>query len=855
MMESSMPHSERSIPLADILIVDDVPQNLNLLNHILTRAGYSIRVAGGGATALESTREKTPDLILLDIRMPVMDGFEVCRRLKEHEATRDVPVIFISGLQDAADKVKGFNAGGVDYITKPFDQADVLARVRIHLDLHGLRKNLETQVTQRTAQLEKTNRALRIISSTNKILVRAVDERALLASVCDILIDVGGYPFCWMGCPGNEAHAYLKVVAHSSGGDQMYRTLAQSLETSDGIIDWACALDAARTSESVVIDNFTDKLAHVPPSFETVHQAGLSGCVSLPLIYNGLTYAVLTILSGNPADLTEEEEINLLEALCDDIAYGVHTLREREKHQQAQKALAESEQRYRQLFEKAGEAVFVLRLQMDGDACIVQANQAAAEMHGYSVEELIGMPIAKLNAPEAAEGFMQRNQRMLSGEWIHEEVSHVKRDGTPFQTEISAGPIDMGDQRFILAFYRDISDRKRIEAEKAALEIQIRQANKMEAIGTLASGIAHDFNNILSATSGYTELSIPLAPPGSILSKNLHKIQQANQRAAELVRHILTLSREKESAAQVLQPKLIVNEAVKLLRASLPSTIDIQQQIESEAYILGDAAQVHQIIMNLCVNAGHAMETTGGVLSVSLTDEELDVDFTRQYVHLRPGHYVVLKVADTGHGIPGEIIDKVFDPYFTTKPLDKGTGLGLAVVSGIVSNYSGEIAVESEVGKGTRFTLFLPAVAAEQGVESVSRVPIPTGTERILLVDDEPALIEIGQQLLQLLGYQVTTQISSPQALELYAQDPEAFDLLVTDYTMPVMTGTQLAEAVLKINPHLPVILMSGLETTNIEAKASRAGVRRVINKPIVIKEIAVLIRELLNHQTVADNI
>jgi PAS domain S-box-containing protein len=792
-------------------------------------------------------------LILLDIRMPEMDGFEVCRQIKSWDATQDVPVIFISGLQDAADKVKGFNAGGVDYITKPFDQADVLARVRIHLDLHGLRKNLEIQVTQRTALLQKTNRALRLISSTNKILVRALDESSLLASVCDTLVDAGGFPFCWVGFPQTDENRSLMVAAYAAGCDRPLKTLVQALKGGDGIIDWACALDAVCTGASVVIDSFNEEISNTYPALEAVHQAGLTGCVSLPLTYNHRTYAVLTILADNSARF-DNEEISLLKELCEDIAYGVHTLREREKHLQAQKALAESEQRYRQLFEKAGEAVFVLRPQNDDSACVVQANQAAAEMHGYSVDELIGMSITKLNTPDAATGFAGRQRRMLAGEWIHEEVSHVKQDGTPFQTEISAGPIDIGGQRYVLAFYRDISDRKRIEAEKASLEIQIRQANKMEAIGTLASGIAHDFNNILSATSGYTELSIPLAPPGSILSKNLHKIQQANKRAAELVRHILSLSREKEAAAQVLQPKLIIKEAVKLLRASLPSTIDIQQKIESEAYILGDPAQIHQIIMNLCVNAGHAMEASGGVMSVSLTDEELDSDFTRQYVHLSPGRYVVLQVADTGYGIPTDIIDKVFDPYFTTKPLDKGTGLGLAVVSGIVNNYRGEITVESQVGKGTRFTLFLPAVAAEQGAEGVSRVPIPTGTERILLVDDEPALVEIGQQLLQLLGYQVTTQSSSPKALELYSQDPGAFDLLVTDYTMPLMTGTQLAEAVLKINPALPVVLMSGLETTNIEAKAKQAGVQRIINKPIVIKEIAVLIRELLNSQDPVHN-
>jgi PAS domain S-box-containing protein len=845
-MESPESHQGQSKPTADILIVDDVPQNLNLLTHILTRAGYGVRTADDGVMALVAAHDKAPDLILLDIRMPVMDGFEVCKRIKALDETQDVPVIFISGLHDSADKVQGFKVGGVDYITKPIDQAEVLARVRIHLDLYGMHKNLETKVMQRTAELQKTNRALRLISSANKILMRVVDEISLFNAVCEILIQVGGVPFCWVGCPQAEENKFLTVAAYAIADGREHQPLNRALETDKGVGGWVCALDAVRNGSPVLVRNFLEERWADHPTFAVVHQAGLTSSVSLPLIYNHRTYAVLTVLADDVKVFTEAE-IGLLEELCDDIAYGIHTLREREKHQQAQKALAESEQRYRQLFEKAGEAVFVIRPQGWGDAFIVQANQAAAEMHGFSVDELIGMSIMELNTPEAAKGFAERNRRVLAGEWIHEEISHLKRDGSRFQMEVSAGPIDIGDQRYVLAFYHDISDRKRMEAEKAALEIQIRQANKMEAIGTLASGIAHDFNNILSAASGYTELSIPLVPPDSILSKNLHKIQQANKRAAELVRHILTLSREKESAAQVLQPKLIIKEAIKLLRASLPSTIEIQQQIESDAYILGDAAQVHQIIMNLCVNAGHAMETSGGLLSISLKNEELDEAFTRQYVQLTPGRYVVLRVKDTGHGIPTEIIDKVFDPYFTTKSSDKGTGLGLAVVHGIVNTYRGEITVESQVGKGTQFTLFLPAVAAEQGAEVATSVPIPKGTERILFVDDEPALAEIGQQLLQLLGYRVTARCSSPQALEMYLENPDAFDLLVTDYTMPVMTGTQLAEAVLKDNPDLPVILMSGLETTNIAADAKLVGVRGIINKPIVIKEIAALIRELLD--------
>jgi len=846
MEKGSMHPSEQTHSTADILIVDDVSLNLELLTQILTYAGYSVRAALSGALALAAVEHKIPDLILLDIRMPEMDGFEVCRQLKASGATRDVPVIFISGLQDSADKIQGFDVGGLDYITKPFDQAEVLARVRIHLDLHGMQKSLETKVRQHTAELQKSNRALRMISRTNKILVRATDQSSLLEAVCQVMIEIGGFPFCWLACPQTDDNRRLKTVAFSAADSHEGPLLVQGMEEADGVLSWHCVLEAAQSGAPVVIRTNADEKGTGNPDYTAVQHAGMSCCASLPLIYNRRIYAVLTLLSDD-VEMFGESEIEQLKELGEDIAFGMHTLRERDKHQQAQKALIESEQRYRQLFEKAGEAVFLMQAQGPDIGRIIQANQAAARMHGYTVDELIGMSIQELDTPEAAEGFPERNRRMQAGDWIHEEIAHLKKDGTPFTTEVSVGIIDIGDQKFLLAFYRDITDRKRIEAENAALETQIRQANKMEAIGTLASGIAHDFNNILSAASGYTELSIPLVPPDSILSKNLHKIQQANKRAAELVRHILTLSREKESAAQVLQPKLIIKEAVKLLRASLPATIEIKQQIESDAYIMGDATQVHQIIMNLCVNAAHAMETSGGVLSIFLTDEDLNTAFTRQYVHLCPGRYVVLRVSDTGHGIPREIMDKVFDPYFTTKSQGKGTGLGLAVVNGIVNNYRGAITLESEVGQGTRFSLFLPAVAAEQAAGVESGLPIPKGNERILFVDDEPTLVEIGQQLLQLLGYQVTTKTGSPQALELYLQNPEGFDLLITDYTMPVMTGTQLAKSALEANPGLPIILMSGLETANIQAEAKLAGIKGFISKPIVIKEIAVLIRELLD--------
>jgi PAS domain S-box-containing protein len=846
MEQSSQQISGQTNHKAQILIADDVSQNLELLKQILVSAGYAVKGVHNGVQVLEWVDRQVPDLILLDIRMPEMDGLEVCRQLKARNGVSEVPVIFISGLVDAEDKIQGFNAGGIDYITKPFDRAEVLARVRTHLELQAMRRQLEHQVSRRTAELRKSNRALKMISHSNQILVRAADEPSLLQHICKAIVEVGGVPFCWVGCQRDEEDRLLVPAAFAAAGNSDGHALIQVLRSADAADLSAECRQAVEQAKPVVIPDLAASSAADDGYVRAALESGLTCTVSVPLIFDRRIYGVLNVLTDN-AEMFEETEVQLLQALCEDLAFGIRTLRERSAHQLAQKALIESEQRYRQLFEKAGEAVFLMEARGADIGRIIQANQAAAQMHGYTVDELLGMSIVDLDAPDAATKFSERNRRMRAGEWIHQEINHLKKDGTPFTTEVSVGVIDIGDQQYILAFYRDITDRKRIEAENAALEVQIRQANKMEAIATLASGIAHDFNNILSAASGYTELSIPLVPVDSILSNNLHKIQQANKRAAELVRHILALSRQKESTLQVLQPRLIIKEAIRLLRASLPATIEIREQIDSDAYIMGDASQIHQIIMNLCVNAGHAMEENGGVLSICLSDTQLDTHVARHYMHLSPGPYVKLEVADTGHGIPGDILDKIFDPYFTTKPQDKGTGLGLAVVNGIVNSYRGAITVESQVDRGACFTLLFPAVAAEQGAQVESGEPIPRGSERILFVDDEPALVEIGQQVLQLLGYEVTTQTSSAKALKLFQENPEAFDLLVTDYTMPKMTGAQLAKFVLEINPNLPVILMSGIESMNLESEAKHVGVSGFLGKPVNIREIAVLVRQLLD--------
>ena len=389
----------------------------------------------------------------------------------------------------------------------------------------------------------------------------------------------------------------------------------------------------------------------------------------------------------------------------------------------------------------------------------------------------------------------------------------------------------------------DITERKQADEQTSALEKQLQQAQKMEAIGTLAGGIAHDFNNILAAIIGYTELALHCVPKEPSVRKNLREVMVAGIRAKDLVKQILTFSRQTEHELKPVQVKPIVKEALKLLRASLPTTICFRENIQSDSVVMADPTHVHQILMNLCTNAGHAMQEKGGTLEVSLTDIELD---TRS-VELLPGKYLRLTVSDTGTGMDAMIIKRIFDPYFTTKEKGKGTGMGLAVVHGILKSYGGKIDVYSELGKGSTFHVYLPAEKMDADVEQGIEVSFPTGTECVLFVDDEPSMANLGKDLLESLGYNAVTRTSSLEALEAFRAQPDNFDLVITDMTMPNMTGEKMAAEIMKIRPDMPIILCTGFSPVITEKKAMAMGIRAFIMKPILKNEIAVKIREVLD--------
>ncbi len=380
------------------------------------------------------------------------------------------------------------------------------------------------------------------------------------------------------------------------------------------------------------------------------------------------------------------------------------------------------------------------------------------------------------------------------------------------------------------------------------MEDQLLQAQKMEAIGTLAGGIAHDFNNILGAIIGYTEISLYDLPESTNARNNMAQVLQAGNRARDLVKQILAFSRKSNPDQELIDIVPITKEVLKLLRASLPSTIDIQSRIGTEiGLILADPTQIHQVLMNLCTNAAHAMEDGGGRLDVELTTVQLGAEACSTFPDVEPGGYVQLIVRDNGHGIDPAILDRIFDPYFTTKEMDKGTGMGLAVVHGIVRSQKGCIQVRSRIAGGTEFEVLFPVAQSQGHRECQMETPVVRGSERVLFVDDETALAQLGKAMLERLGYDVRACSGSLEALEIFRSDPDRFDILVTDLTMPNMTGMRLARELRDIRHTLPVVICTGYSDQITPEHLQSLGINGLLHKPLVLGDLSREVRRALD--------
>jgi PAS domain S-box-containing protein len=516
------------------------------------------------------------------------------------------------------------------------------------------------------------------------------------------------------------------------------------------------------------------------------------------------------------------------------------------ERKRAEEALRESEERHRRIVEASSDAVL-----LRSGEIVIYANPAALKLfRANHPGDLVGKRYLDLVHPDDRALSAERVQKNIDENWVASPREHriLALDGGVVHVESTGVPVQYRGETQVFGVFRDITERERAGAEKKKIEGQLKQAQKMEAIGALAGGIAHDFNNILSVIIGNAEI-LNLADDISAPVKNgLNQILSASQRAKQLVHQILAFSRRGKQEKILINLKPIVTESLEFLRASLPTLIELRHYLEPDAgTIMADPTQMQQILMNLCVNAAHAMEKDGGVLQIKLSNTALTEEDVRFEPEVEPGSYVKLTVADTGHGMEPSVLERIFDPYFTTKEPGKGTGLGLAVVHGIVTSHGGMIKVYSEVGKGTTFTIFLPRAMGFEKAAAKPMPPLSMGTEKILFVDDEKVLADLGWQMLGELGYQVEIRTSPIEALEAFRANPQKFDLVVTDMTMPQMTGLNLARKIMKTRPGMPIILCTGFSEQASEQAASAIGIRAFLLKPLVMRDIAAAVRKVLD--------
>jgi PAS domain S-box-containing protein len=535
----------------------------------------------------------------------------------------------------------------------------------------------------------------------------------------------------------------------------------------------------------------------------------------------------------------------------DDLSAGVtFTALDISDRKRAEEALRQSEQRLQLTLEAAQLGMWDFNPTTFTDT---HYNQRWFTMLGYSPDELPHSSDTWLQLihPDDLEQTRQLLDNHLKGEADYLAEFRLKGKNGQYQWIQSVGRVVAWDQNGtperMIGIHIDIAGRKEAEKERKRIEAELRQAQKMEAIGTLAGGIAHDFNNILGAIWGYAELAAMDTPDDLPVKNNLQQVLKACRRARDLVQQILTFSRQTEQEERPIKLGPIIEESLKLLRASIPATIEVRQTIDKDSgTVVIDPSQAHQVLMNLCTNAAHAMRETGGILEVGLTNMDIDAEQAAQGRDFEPGPYVRLTVSDTGHGIETHLMSRIFDPYFTTKEKGVGTGLGLSVVHGIVKGHGGTVSVSSTPGKRTTFHVYLPRLEARAAREARPAETLPTGNERILLVDDEETLVQIGRQMLERLGYRVVAQTSPIEASEVFHANPDGFDLVITDQTMPNMTGDRLAKQLMAVKPEIPIILCSGFSEMTNEKKAKAMGIRAYVMKPLVMSDLAQTIRKVL---------
>jgi PAS domain S-box-containing protein len=704
--------------------------------------------------------------------------------------------------------------------------------------LYFLIYHSEAAIKRRQNWLKRSNRALKAFSECNHTLIRATDELELMRDICRTFVEVGGYKLAWVGIAEHNEKKSIRPVAQWGDNSGYLSNLQVSWSELD-----SCGMGptgtAIRSSKPVVVQNIQTDPRWALWKTAAINQGFLSS-ISLPLLHEGRSFAALVILAGE-IEAFDSEEVKFLEDLANNLSYGIATLQmdaERKRTETKLHLLAS-------VIEQANEGIILI----NSEGIIQYVNPSIQAITGYPPSEMVGRYIKYFEEEPHNKEFYESISDALSrnaSQTLH--YLYTGADGSLFEIDTTSWPVS--DQNKVLSSYAVLI---RDTTREVQLERQLRLAQKMEAIATLAGGIAHDFNNNLASIITCTEMARDDIPEGTSTRELLDVVLKAGYRGRNLVKQILTISCRGEQEQQPVQVELILDECLKLLRASFPTSIEIEISVDEKlGMVLADPTQIHQIIVNLCTNAAYAMRTTGGILTINLQNIDLDAVTAKDYQNIQPGQYLRITVKDTGHGIDSKTIEKIFDPFFTTKGHLEGTGLGLSVIHGIVKNHKGIITVSSKPGQGATFQVLLPRIdtAANKSI-AIEQTVIPTGSERILFIDDEKELAIAEQRMLQRLGYEVTVHTEAQKALDTFYSQPDSFDLVITDQTMPVIKGTELAATIHSIKPSLPIILITGLGTTGGELLNSdnqnKLGIREIVYKPIGQIEFAETIRRVLD--------
>lgn len=811
---------------ATILVIDDETAIRDSFTDYLEDMDYNVLTAENGSIGLELIKNEKPQMVMVDLRMPELDGLELLKL--SNDIAPDTPKIVISGANQVADVVQALRYGAWDYLEKPVKDLSILAhsvenaleKARLLQENKNYQEHREELIQERTQELEEANKHL---SNINHRLKKIVETTKGLSNCVEI---------------NQFGSRVLNEFAHhmvATGGSLYFveKEGLRRMETLDPghapdfinfpLAEHSILNQVMETGKPVLVEDLSRE-DNVKPSGWGGYKNG--SILAFPIPDNdGNIIGILSLHSKiGPPFIEQDKEIGAILA-----SYCCETLRA----VQAFEALQRSERQYKTLFEKTNDAIFIIEKKTGR---YIDANEAAVTLTGIPLNALKEMTLSHI-APESADQWLSQMSQIDNAIDMG-EVTFRKPDNTCRIAKVSSVPLD---ERAVVSIARDITHDLEIES-------QLRQSQKMEAIGTLAGGIAHDFNNILSSIFGYAQLAEMDINDPKKAKKDISQVIKGAHRAADLVHQILTFSRKTEHSSNPLKLFTIVKEAIKFLRSSIPATIEIEDKISSKSTILADQTQAHQVVMNLCTNAYHAMRDSGGKLKVEL----IDVEITETHPVIsnqKPGRYIKLEVEDTGHGIDSETLKRVFDPYFTTKSQDEGTGLGLAVVDGIVKKHNGFIKITSEVGKGTTFRVFWPVIEKKelQSIEDKNNKDLLKGTETILLVDDEKDILDTVKPILESQGYQVEAYNNGASAFEAFSADPAKYNIVITDITMPGMTGDELSINILNIRKNIPIILCTGYSEKLDEENAYEIGISKFIKKPVTSQKLSELIRELLD--------